>query len=417
MYQLSRYNKFVKYKNKFLYFNTLTKSNFLMTCDEHSKMQEQLKDPITFSLQFPSVFSKFKEWGFIVESDVSEFDVIKYRHFSEMFSPAGYHVAVNLCNEILLDDQVERFVLLLGKYVKNTMKSQPKPICMEWILSDAASYRDVAIHTNKYVKQLCAKNKTDFYSQADLTDAVIDEDLVVECQNMDIRNFRLRLAIDHQMSVDRFCIDDLTKVEQLMEKINMILHHSTGALYIDSFFHSEIPVEKIVAFFDRISEDLRKRVQIKILLHGKTTAQQHIQVFKGVSELGFQFHFTAWKNMAISPDHITIAADGNVFFDRYIEYDETRRIGKLNAEGIIEWDETKKAFYYGRVWFDNEHCRECPYLGVLRDFCKDYVHYHSNSFTLNCPVKFGVIHGDAALVNMYETKHILVPSLEKKDSK
>jgi len=413
MYRPSRYNQFIKYKNKYLYFNALTKSNFLMTCGEHAKIQEQLKDPISFSFQFPSIFSKFKEWGFIIESDVSEFDVIKFRHFSELFSPVNYHIAVNLCDQILLDVKMENFVLLLGKYVKNKMKDQPKSICIEWILGDAVSYRNIVVHTNKYIKQLCAKNDVIFYSQADLTDAILDEHLIAGCQKIDIRNFRLSFIIDHKMGDERFSIDDLQKVDSLMEKIDTIFLHSAGTLYLDSVFHSEIPVEKIVAFFSRIPENVRKQIQIRILLHGRTSTQQHIQVFKEVSSLGFQLHFPAWKNMATCPEHITIASDGNVFFDRYVDYDETRKIGKLNVEGDIDWDETKKAFYYGRVWFDNELCKECPYLGILKDFCKDYVIYHSNSLSLNCPVKFGIINGDAALVNMYETKHL---SVQKKDS-
>lgn len=387
-----------------------------MSCGEHAKIQEQLKDPITFSLQFPSVFSKFKEWGFIVESDVEEFDVIKFLHFSELFSPEGYHIVVNLCDQILLDSKVERFVLLLGKYIKNKMKDNPKSICLEWIFGDSASFRDIAIHTNKYINHLCAKNKMSFYSQADLTDAFIDTNEVGGYKYIGIRNFKLRVALDHTSGDERFCIDDLAKVDSWIEKISTILLHSDATLYLDSIFHSEIPIEKISVFFDRISADLRNRIKLRILLHGRTTAQQHIQIFKDISALGFQLHFPAWKNMTISPDHITIAADGNVFFDRCVVYDETSKIGKLNAEGVIDWDETKKAFYYGRVWFDNEMCRECPYIGILKDFCKDYVQYHSNSLILNCPVKYGIIHGDAALVNMYESKHLLTPLQEKKVS-
>ena len=50
MYKQSRYNYFVPYCNKILYFNALSKISFLMTTQEHEKLQEQFADPISLSL-------------------------------------------------------------------------------------------------------------------------------------------------------------------------------------------------------------------------------------------------------------------------------------------------------------------------------------------------------------------------------
>ncbi len=405
MYQLSRYNKYIRYKNKFLYFNALTQCNFLMTSEEHDKIQEQLKDPITFALQYPTVFAKFKSWGFIIESDVSEFDVIRFRHFSELFSPASYHMVINICDQMLLDGKMEHFVLVLGRFIKNMIKNRPKPICLEWILGDAVSYKEITVYTNKYIKQLCSKNEIPLYSQADLTDAELDNNMVAAYKNIDLKNFRLRVLIAQKSREEHIGIDDLPKLNWLIEKIHTILQYSDGTLLIDAVFQTEIPVEKTVAFFNRICTELRNRIQVVLVLHGKTTIQQYHHAVKEVSGLGFNLQPIAWKNMTISPENITITTDGNVFFDRYVEYDETRKIGKLNPEGIIEWDEVKKAFYYGRIWFDNEQCKECPYLYIMRDFCKDYVFHYGNRLVVNCPMKNGITHGDQVLVGMYETKH------------
>ena len=67
MYKQSRYNYFVPYCNKILYFNALSKISFLMTTQEHEKLQEQFADPISFEFGIPSVFNKFAEWGFFVK--------------------------------------------------------------------------------------------------------------------------------------------------------------------------------------------------------------------------------------------------------------------------------------------------------------------------------------------------------------
>lgn len=55
MYKQSRYNYFVPYCNKILYFNALSKISFLMTPQEHEKLQEQFADPISFEFGIPSV--------------------------------------------------------------------------------------------------------------------------------------------------------------------------------------------------------------------------------------------------------------------------------------------------------------------------------------------------------------------------
>lgn len=57
MYKLSKYHCFVPYKNKVIYFNVLTKSVFAVTTQEHSRMKKLFADPISFSLDYPSVLN------------------------------------------------------------------------------------------------------------------------------------------------------------------------------------------------------------------------------------------------------------------------------------------------------------------------------------------------------------------------
>lgn len=78
MYKQSRYNYFVPYCNRILYFNSLTKKSFLMTPQEHEKLQKQFSDPISFEFGIPSVFNKFAEWGFFVKEEIDELALFRY---------------------------------------------------------------------------------------------------------------------------------------------------------------------------------------------------------------------------------------------------------------------------------------------------------------------------------------------------
>lgn len=52
MYTLSKYNFYIPYNNKVLYYNTLTTAGFQMTPIEHHRMQKQFEDLISFELEF-----------------------------------------------------------------------------------------------------------------------------------------------------------------------------------------------------------------------------------------------------------------------------------------------------------------------------------------------------------------------------
>ena len=72
MYKLSKYNYFVPYRDKMLYYNSLRRSSFVMTLAEHQKIRKLFEDPVSFGLEFPSVFAQFYNWGFFTDSYTNE---------------------------------------------------------------------------------------------------------------------------------------------------------------------------------------------------------------------------------------------------------------------------------------------------------------------------------------------------------
>ena len=96
MYKQSRYNYFVPYCNKILYFNALSKISFLMTTQEHEKLQEQFADPISFEFGLPSVFNKCAEWGFFVKEEIDELAVFRYLYNKDILYSRDCHLIIAL---------------------------------------------------------------------------------------------------------------------------------------------------------------------------------------------------------------------------------------------------------------------------------------------------------------------------------
>ena len=77
MYKISKYNYYVDLDDSVIYFNGFTGVLFPIKKTEHDRIQSLFKDCISFEINYPSVFNKLKEWGFIVDDLLDEVDRIR----------------------------------------------------------------------------------------------------------------------------------------------------------------------------------------------------------------------------------------------------------------------------------------------------------------------------------------------------
>ena len=130
MYKSSKYNYFVPHRNKIIYYNSLRHSSFIMTMAEHEKIQKLFEDPVSFSLEFPSVFSQFHNWGFFTDSYTNEEAVFRYLYNRDIVFHSDYHlVLVNKAQK----EFSPKFTEYATKHINQIIYSKYiRRICIEW---------------------------------------------------------------------------------------------------------------------------------------------------------------------------------------------------------------------------------------------------------------------------------------------
>jgi len=130
MYKISQYNYFVPYRDKMLYYNSLRRSSFVMTLAEHQKIRKLFEDPVSFGLEFPSVFAQFYNWGFFTDSYTEETAVFRYLYNRDIIFNSDYHlVLVNIAKQ----EFSSGFVESVAKHINQALCSKEiKRICIEW---------------------------------------------------------------------------------------------------------------------------------------------------------------------------------------------------------------------------------------------------------------------------------------------
>ena len=169
MYKTSHYNLFIPYQNRILYYNTLFGANFMLSRNEHKKIQEHFLDPIRFELESPSVFKQFMEWGFIIEESVCELDIIRFRHNENVFRNRDYHLMLLLTGAYAI--RPELIQALKNHVALMIEKEHVTSLLIDWCVTSGYEqpFFEIIGTINDFARQLCERHSIAFNSQADLT--------------------------------------------------------------------------------------------------------------------------------------------------------------------------------------------------------------------------------------------------------
>lgn len=166
MYKQSQYNYFVPYCNKILYFNSLTKKSFLMTPQEHERLQKLFSDPISFEFGIPTVFNKFAEWGFFVKEEIDELAIFRYLYNRDILYSKECHLIIALPkNRKDNSDMVDS----IKKHLTFLFKERITSLSIEWLGEESGADIDLYKHIiEEYAKKECHKAAIDYEQECPL---------------------------------------------------------------------------------------------------------------------------------------------------------------------------------------------------------------------------------------------------------
>lgn len=272
MHKQSSYNYFVPYQNKVIYFNALTKKSFLMSPQEHERMQKQFSDPISFELEYPTVFTKFVDWGFFIEETVDELAIFRYRYNKEILFSKECHLI------FVLQEAEENLQMIetIKKHLEFLVKKERvTSLCLEWVGENLECYSDSWVHPIRaYAQLICEESSVNY-------------------------------ELEYPLLAPRM----------------------------------------------------------------------------------YQY---------------TILEDGRVYSGKLTTYNNNDQIGILETDGMIRWDEIKRAQQIGHIWFETEMCRTCRHLPLIASACPEFLQKSHGV----CLLKSDTIQPDWVVVQEFEMKEV-----------
>lgn len=343
MYKQSDYNYFVPYReDKVIYYNAVTRNSFVMSRAEHERIHAQFADPISFELGFPTVFLRFKEWGFFVEEGVEETAVLRFRHNREVLYSPEVHIVVCITKEM---QEREMLVAAIKKHVDNLANAtRPPLVCIEWTGEGVLGcYEEVMVPVINHAQTVCRQQGIALRLQMQIemeADEVIHDKLH---HDKGIPTYRATVRL-----VEKLC-SDLPDVQVLVE-----VGFTAGEEPDKAAFTEAFTARKNLLF-----AWIPKNYQVAKL------AKAGVAFCSG----GGEVEEDNWYQLQ-SPrlNQYAILDNGNVYSGKPKDAN-AKPWGSLTGEGKIEWDEPRRAQVLGTPWFETEKCRKCKHLYLFSSVC------------------------------------------------
>ena len=384
MYKLSKFNYFVPHKGKIIYYNSFRRSNFAMTTAEHQKMRALFEDPISFSLEYPSVFDQFYQWGFFVDLYADEVAVFRYMFNRDVIFSSDYHlVLMNTPEQQFSSTSIEPIM----KHIKYVLDEKGiRSICIEWrghnVLNSFESFiRPLFIKATTY----CKKLGFDLNGQIEVSMS----------NNAVIHN-----KLYHNKGVPTYV--------QTSQAVKRIISQYSGyslRIRINEYPCEMVEKERFMKQFDDVAQKIIHWVwEPHAKQEKETDGKFSISYFRNlVNEQKIEINSECTKVLqAPRKNAVVIYPDKKVYMSIPLNFPHEAQIdGKLREQdGIIHWNESNREFRLSHSWIENKKCIACPHLPLLAGICP---HLHTKIGQI-CPVSNKLIDPETVIIKEFEAK-------------
>lgn len=432
MSKQSKYNFFVKDGDRVIYFNAFTGNTFSLNQNEHDKMQKLFNDLVFFEENYNSVFNTFKEWGYFVNDNLDELNLLRLRNRREIFSNKYYRMIINptlecnfrcwYCYEDHQIGHMDKVTLCsLKKHIQFMIeKERITGICLDWFGGEPLLYFDEVIYPLALFAKKNAKKNGILYNCSMTTNASkLNSAMISKMKNIDLNSFQITIDGDKNRH-DRIRNESgkpsfdliMGNIVQLCTEIvnchvNLRVNYDVNTLTISDMDYALnlIPID----LRSKITIDLQ-RVWQTLQSNNQNDNEQMLKTYQLSKSLGFASSpvsnlFKVGRCYTCYADRLyttIINYDGKIHGCTARNYNPENAIGELSKDGRIVWDEMKLAKQKGQATFENETCLNCKYLPVCMGPCSQKKIESNDEFNTNlCPLNVSEISIDTYIKDYY----------------
>lgn len=436
MYKLSDYNYFVEKDNRIIYFNSISGQIFSVSQVEHTFLQGQLLDLVSFELNYNSIFSKFKDWEFITDTNRDQIDTIRLLNRRKVFSDKTYRLVINptlecnfncwYCYEDhvaghMSEDTMDR----IKKHVQTMIKEeQISSLFLDWFGGEPFLYFDeIMLPLSRQLRQIMNDSKLPFYTQVTTNGSLITEERAKILNEIGMKHFQITLDGDEKRHNRIRNMNGAPSFQKIIHGITYLCEHIPDVRITLRVNYDTQTLEKsnMKEVFANISPKYRKKISPNFQRVWQTASKRdeqgnnplRLDLFEYCKELGFSAdnptsYLSVHKGYTCYVDrfyHTEINFDGKIYKCTARAYSDEYVLGELREDGHIIWKQEKMKQMYGKATFENEMCIACKHMPLCTGPCSQkLLETPKELLHTICPMNTADVSVETFILDLYDKK-------------
>jgi len=401
-YRFSKYNHFLKKKNKVVGINLFNRQFFAIDRQTYDLLLSYKSDLNQLQIDDPVLFSTMYKLGIIEDIGTDIPKILLMRNRCHVFSESNYRLFIIptlncnfscwYCYETHPKKKMNRRVMENTiKHIDNiATKSKITQLHIDWfggepLLCYKTVLKPIAIAT----KEICINNKKDFFMTMTTNGFLIRPEMMPFFEDCNFRNFQITLdGYKDSHNRTRFSKNpDDNSYDTIVKNICLLANLPNVNVTLRINYTKEI-ISDCIHIIDSFPEVLRRKILISLvqvwqdqdthsndIIGKKNMLRQQIELQKTFKKAGFKIVNSNFENelsytcYADLNNEAIINYDGRIFKCTAIDFEKEKEDGFLNDNGEIIWDENLLAKRIAKSTFDNEKCFKCELVPICTGKC------------------------------------------------
>ena len=216
IFKISKYNYSQENSGSVICLNGLTNTMIKLTTEEYNNIFNNLIKKESFPNEYPTLYEKMKEWGFIVPKNLKELEYIQMRNKVAVFSDNQYWLTVNptlecnfncwYCSVTTANAQFEKrrmsdeVIEKVKNHISYNTKNVPiSGVFLDWFGGEPLMYFDEVIYPiAKFAKSEMKKKHKNFTHHITTNGYLINENMIAKMKEIELRGFQITLDGDEK---------------------------------------------------------------------------------------------------------------------------------------------------------------------------------------------------------------------------
>jgi uncharacterized protein len=405
MYRLSKYNYFAEHGQRVVYLNGITGAVFSVSIKEHENLTKQFSDLISFYIHYNSIFSRFKDWGFIVDEDIDEIDLLRFRNRQAILLDKVYRLIINPTEDCIFNCWYCTQRVQNGGFMKKKIQDKVKKhidfmiekekitgLFLDWFGGEPIMYFDEVIYPlAEHAFEATKQNQLSFIHHVTTNAYLLNTTMIEQMKKISLKSFQITIDGDKKRHNFIRNINGKPSYDRIIENIIMLCEQipDVSITLRLNFDEQTLLISNMKTVFEQIPSKYRQNIfpdfqRVWQTKKGKMDENPILfNIYKQCDSLGYNSNipggFKAGISMKCYADryyHSVINYNGKVY--KCTLSTNGKEEGILHDNGEIEWDQKLLVNLYSNATFENERCLKCKYMPLCFGPCSQVLKNKSN---------------------------------------